>query len=171
MSKHIRNAVGENIRIYRERRGMTRIDLADAMHVSPKTVGNWERGDRDPSSSYLSAIAKVLDVQKSDLIGETNLKLESTIHHVMQDDSMSPEIMPGDTLVVNYDTPVQDGDIVLVEVTDKENNKTKMIRRLVQIGKQMALLALNTSIPTIHANGNTIHVQGKVTELNRQIGK
>ena len=98
-----RNAIGENLQMYRERRGMTRADLADAIGVTSKSIGNWERGDRDPSTSYLSALAKVLEVSKADLIGETNATVQNTISYVMPDNSMSPEIMQGDRLIINED--------------------------------------------------------------------
>lgn len=164
-----RNAIGENLQMYRERRGMTRADLADAIGVTSKSIGNWERGDRDPSTSYLSALAKVLEVSKSDLIGETNATVQNTISYVMPDNSMSPEIMQGDRLIINEDKQAQNGDVVLVEVWDTSNHKTEFIRRLYQFGKQIALLAVNTSLPPIHASHDDVKVKGKVTELNRQI--
>lgn len=164
-----RNAIGENLQMYRERRGMTRADLADAIGVTSKSIGNLERGDRDPSTSYLSALAKVLEVSKADLIGETNATVQNTISYVMPDDSMSPEIMPGDRLIVNEDKETHDGDVVLAEYTDMENRKSEIIRRLYRYGKQIALLAVNTALPPIHASGDSVKVKGKVTELNRQI--
>jgi DNA-binding XRE family transcriptional regulator len=36
----------------RHRLGMSRQDLALAIGVTPVTVGRWERGEREPSSSH-----------------------------------------------------------------------------------------------------------------------
>lgn len=41
---------GAEIRAARERRGWSQAQLADAVDVSPRSVGNWERGESVPKN-------------------------------------------------------------------------------------------------------------------------
>lgn len=63
------DAVGRNVRWYRERRGMTQGELADKAGVSPSAVSNCERGKSTPLAGTLGAVAKALGCQTADLVG------------------------------------------------------------------------------------------------------
>ena len=54
--------LGEKITEARKKKGMSQIDLADAMSVSRQSVSKWETGESNPEISKLSQLAEVLDV-------------------------------------------------------------------------------------------------------------
>ena len=58
----IHESVGENIRYFREKRGMTQEALAEPLHVTRQTVSQWERQKAYPDIEMLKRIAAVLDV-------------------------------------------------------------------------------------------------------------
>ena len=51
--------MGERIAFLRNRVGWSQSQLAKELHVSLKTVTNWERGDSDPSGVYKSINNKI----------------------------------------------------------------------------------------------------------------
>ncbi len=48
------------IRLIREARRETRTELADHLDVSPKTIGNWERGDQPPSEENREGLLNLI---------------------------------------------------------------------------------------------------------------
>jgi transcriptional regulator with XRE-family HTH domain len=61
--------IGENIRRIRKSKGLTMKDLGKAIGISEQGVGNYERGDREPSIDIINKIAASLDVSVTELIG------------------------------------------------------------------------------------------------------
>lgn len=60
--------IGARIRKFREERGMTRAELADALGCVMPTIQRWESGTRIPDIPMFMSIAKVLGVTMDDLI-------------------------------------------------------------------------------------------------------
>lgn len=58
----------EHLRQIRKERGVSGIDLADALNISPYTLYNWEAGRREPSLADLVALADYFDVSLDYLI-------------------------------------------------------------------------------------------------------
>lgn len=54
--------LGDKIRSAREAAGMSQEALAKAVDVSPRTIGNWERGESSPRSK-LGALERLLAVR------------------------------------------------------------------------------------------------------------
>lgn len=50
------------IRELRERQGMTQVDLAFALKVTPSTVYNWEKGRAEPRAAQVRAMAQIFGV-------------------------------------------------------------------------------------------------------------
>lgn len=50
------------IRELRESAGMTQLQLANELGVTPSTVYNWERGRNEPKASQLKALAVLFGV-------------------------------------------------------------------------------------------------------------
>ena len=66
-------AVGENLRSFREERGMTQLELAMSAEVERTRVSKLELGLVNPSVLTLATICHVLDITLADLFGGIRL--------------------------------------------------------------------------------------------------
>lgn len=65
---------GENLRLARNRKGLSQKSLADAVFVSQQAVWKWESNRATPGPEMIVSLAKVLDVSASDLLGDDSIK-------------------------------------------------------------------------------------------------
>ncbi len=63
------NTIGEKIREYRQKQGMTQDALASELHISSQAISKWETGQTMPDINLLVPISKVLRVSLNDLLG------------------------------------------------------------------------------------------------------
>lgn len=63
------DSVGARIRAAREARGMSMSELARAAGLSPGAVSRIERGEREPGSGTLAAMARALGSGPGELLG------------------------------------------------------------------------------------------------------
>lgn len=61
--------IGERIAQYRKARGLTQQQLAQELGTVKQTIGNYERGDREPSMAVVARIAEILGVSRGALYG------------------------------------------------------------------------------------------------------
>ena len=61
--------IGEKIREYRQKQGLTQDALAAELHVSSQAVSKWETGQTMPDINLLVPISKVLRIGLNDLLG------------------------------------------------------------------------------------------------------
>lgn len=61
-------SVGENIKKYRSRKGMTQVQLAEAVTVTHPMITAYERGTKNPSLQVAFEISKVLGCTLEDLL-------------------------------------------------------------------------------------------------------
>ncbi|MDQ6946599.1 MAG: helix-turn-helix transcriptional regulator [Actinomycetota bacterium] len=73
-----RQALGEQLRADRRRRGERIADVATRAGVSPQYLSELERGKKDPSSEILSAVAGALDLTVTELIKSAGHQLAAT---------------------------------------------------------------------------------------------
>ena len=66
------NKVAKNIKNARTKKNMTQLELADIVGVSYQAVSNWERGNSMPDIGKISDIAKALDLDVTELLGNDN---------------------------------------------------------------------------------------------------
>lgn len=59
----------ENIRAFRQKKGMTQEELASRLHVVRQTVSKWEKGLSVPDAELLIRLAEVLEVSVVQLLG------------------------------------------------------------------------------------------------------
>lgn len=52
----------------RESKGLTQLQVAYQLGVSPQTVYNWERGAREPKARHLQQLAALYGVSASDVL-------------------------------------------------------------------------------------------------------
>lgn len=58
---------GQRVRSLRQARGITQLDLAEQVRLTPQGISNIERGTVSPRFWTVSRIAEVLDVAPKDL--------------------------------------------------------------------------------------------------------
>lgn len=64
-----KESIQKNITVFREKKGMTKADLARACGVSKPTVTNWENGRNSLDADMLFKVASILDVSADVLAG------------------------------------------------------------------------------------------------------
>lgn len=62
--------LGQTLKAARQARGMTQLQLAEALYVTRQTVSNWENGRSEPDLETLGRIAELLGVELSLLLGQ-----------------------------------------------------------------------------------------------------
>jgi transcriptional regulator with XRE-family HTH domain len=62
--------IGDKLREARTRRLLTQEELAEKAGVSPSTVVNVERDQQEPHFRTIRKLAKALDVEPNELLGE-----------------------------------------------------------------------------------------------------
>ena len=60
--------LGKRLEAYRDRRGISRKELADMMDVSVQTIYRWENGDRTPDLVTFMKISKILGASMDELM-------------------------------------------------------------------------------------------------------
>jgi len=61
--------IGEKIRFFRERKGLSQSKMAELLEMSVQGYGNIERGNTNISYSRLELISKELEVKPKDIVG------------------------------------------------------------------------------------------------------
>lgn len=154
--------VGKRIAQYRKRQGFTQTELGNMIGRSQGVISSWENGTADPGCENLVQLSELLGVSPLDLLGvqpEGQHKME------MPDESMMPEIHPGDTLTIKENENYKDGDIVIADTT----HETGIVRRLFRFGVQITLLAFNPAITPINTDRANVKIKGKVTDIHHKV--
>lgn len=60
--------IGNTIKSYRQRLGLTQGDLASALQVSPQAVSKWERGENAPDIATLPGLSEILGASVDTLL-------------------------------------------------------------------------------------------------------
>ena len=61
--------IGDNIKLWRERRNLKQSELAEELGISDKTVSSWEINRTEPKMGMIEKICSVLNCKKTDIIG------------------------------------------------------------------------------------------------------
>ena len=159
-------AVGDNIRFFREARGLLQKELAEMVGKKPGTISNWELGLRDPGANNIKLLAAALEISPSELIGHNpSVRQDSTFEIVCTDGSMLPEIRPGDRLVVSRTETPKDGDVVVASLRSTPN-AAPVVRSLVMCSGISLLIPLHRVYP--YEPESEFSIRGKVVELVRK---
>ncbi len=68
--ENLKQIVGTNVRLTRERRGLTQEDLASAAEIDVSYLSRIERGKANPSVELLGKLAKALGTTPAALLTE-----------------------------------------------------------------------------------------------------
>lgn len=178
------------IRDLRKKKGMSQKELADACCVHQTAVSQWEKGRTMPDLNSLKMLSEVLGASVETLIGteksnDKNLiqgfeqinaesisqRLGRSEHFalVITDDSMTPTLKPGDTVIINRNMPAANGDIVAVAV----GNGNALIKRIIKKDTSILLVSENSTYePMVFSYGEfynlPVSVLGRVVEMRRR---
>jgi transcriptional regulator with XRE-family HTH domain len=72
----LRLAIGERIRYYRNQKGWTQEQLAEALEIQGTYIGRVERGEQNLQLSTLEKIAEALHINANNLLIDSNEQLE-----------------------------------------------------------------------------------------------
>lgn len=67
--------VGEKIKLYRETKKMTQLEVADFLGVKPATISKYEAGILEPNIESLKKLAELFDVMVDDLLKENEFDI------------------------------------------------------------------------------------------------
>jgi putative transcriptional regulator len=71
--------LGENIKMYRQKKQFTQEEIASSLHVTRQTISKWEKNYSVPDAEMLVRLAEILEVQTSQLLGtEGNAETQTT---------------------------------------------------------------------------------------------
>lgn len=178
------------IRDLRKKKGMSQKELADACCVHQTAVSQWEKGRTMPDLNSLKMLSEVLGVSVETLIGTEKNSDENRIRGfeqinaesisqrvgrsehfalVITDDSMTPTLKHGDTVIINRNMPASNGDIVAVAV----GNGNAIIKRIIKKDTSILLVSDNSEYePMVFSYGEfynlPVSVLGRVIEMRRR---
>lgn len=78
---------------FRQKRGMTQEDVANALGIPKKTYQNYEREVREADSSILCALADLYDVTLDELMGRTAIPTEELHALIAEAESQQDELV------------------------------------------------------------------------------
>jgi len=79
----------QRLKELRNNKKLTQSQLGETMNVSYKTVGSWERGERQPSYETAKKIANYFNVSTDYLLGISNVRKSTEVKQVEKDDWVS----------------------------------------------------------------------------------
>ena len=62
--------LGNNIRMFRTRNGLSQQELSEKLNVSRPTISSWELNRTEPTMGNIEQLAQVFHCRKSELIGD-----------------------------------------------------------------------------------------------------
>jgi transcriptional regulator with XRE-family HTH domain len=66
------STIGDNIKKYREAKGLTQKEVAEAAGKTKNVVSNWENGDNKPDADTITILCGLFDVDANTLMGWDN---------------------------------------------------------------------------------------------------
>lgn len=92
----------ENLKVARERKGMTQKEVADSIGVAKSTYSLYESGGREPNVQTIKKLANVLNASSDDLLGLTSDPHPLTIAAHFEGDSFTEAEMDEIQSYIDY---------------------------------------------------------------------
>lgn len=180
----------DRIKELRKQKGLSQKTLAELCGVHQTAVSQWEKGRTTPDLDSLKKLANALGVSVEILLGGELTKDENKIPGfsrinadavaeklgksdifalTVNDNTMSPALIPGDTVIVSrLEMPVS-GELAAVTAGGSD----AFITRIIKKGTSVLLVPENSSYePLIYSDSEfeslPVNVLGKVIELRRK---
>jgi len=121
----------ENLKAIRIDRGITQKSLSQSIGVTPVTIGNWERGVRQPSFDLLIRLADTLSTSTDELLGRHSTKSiimdttsESLIRKYKTLDSHGRKLVEA-VCMMEYERVNHDAKVIKLPVYDSEQRVSR----------------------------------------------
>lgn len=79
------NKIGKTIKEARTKKNMTQLELADRMGVSYQAVSNWERGNSMPDIAKIPDLARQLDLDVKELLGDEDGQVTEAVRKTIDE--------------------------------------------------------------------------------------
>ncbi|MBQ2846838.1 MAG: helix-turn-helix domain-containing protein [Clostridia bacterium] len=178
------------IRELRKQKGLSQKELADACCVHQTAVSQWEKGRTAPDINSLKMLSAILGVSVETLIGCEKPKDENKIQGfdrinaedasqklgrseyfalIVTDDSMSPTMQIGDTVIISRSKEIINGDIAAVAIGDSDVT----MKRIIKKDTSMMLVPENPAYePSVFTYSEIatlpVTILGRIIELRRK---
>lgn len=83
--------LGDNIKLYRNRKGVTQVQMAEALNIAQGTLAGWESGVRRPSLDLLVAVSQYLGVSMDTLLDLPSDAEMDELYSLREDVRRDPE--------------------------------------------------------------------------------
>ena len=78
-------SIGDNIKLWREKRNLRQAELAELIGVSDKTVSSWEINRTEPKMGMIEKICSALNCKKTDIVGGDNHDSSNNSYYINDD--------------------------------------------------------------------------------------
>lgn len=178
------------IKRLRIQKGLSQQELANLCCVHQTAVSQWENGRTVPDRNSLTLLAAALGVSVEVLLGlekprDENLipgfdritaelaerRLGAVNHFALtvNDASMSPTLLCGDTVIADRRIEVKNGDVAVIAIGSSELS----VKRIIKKGTSLMLVPENPAFEPMLFSGKEVDempvkILGKVVELRRK---
>lgn len=178
------------IKELRKKENISQKTLADLCCVHQTAVSQWENGRTVPDRNSLTLLSQIFNVSvelllglekpedKNKILGFGRISSENAEEKLggvdffalnINDYSMSPTLLPGDTVIISRKSEVLSGDIAAVSAGPGEVS----VKRVIKKGTSLMLVPENPMFEPMlfseeEINSIPVTVLGKVTELRRK---
>ena len=146
-------------------KNIKQIDLAKATGISKSTISSYLSGRYMPKEDAINKISEYLDCTPQWLFGyEPDKHLDEDFSICIKDDTMYPNIMENDTVIIHRQTNFSEGDVIAITL----DNDT-YIRKIYSHNKTIILLPFNLKYKPIIITYKELKVLGIVKQIIREI--
>lgn len=179
------------IRELRKKHNLSQKDLSEICGVHQTAVSQWEKERTQPDVKSLKKLSEIFGVGIETLMGKEPQSDENKIPVfkfisaaelcdklgereyfalAVTDDSMSPALFSGDTVIISRSSEISSGDIAAVSV----GNGNTVLRKIIKKDTSTMLVSENTSYePMVFTKSECetlpLFVIGKAVEMRRKL--
>ena len=111
--------IGENIKKFRLKNGLTQKDLADKLFVTSQAISRWEKEDVEPSITTITQMAKIFNISVDELVGNKN-----KIEKIEENNITQKQVL---AVCESCKQPIYDSKDLIIKKTGK--NRVKLCKK------------------------------------------
>lgn len=165
MINEISNTFKTRLNIALQTKNIKQIDLAKATGISKSTISSYLSGRYIPKENAINKISEYLDCTPQWLFGyEQDKYIEENFSMHINDDTMHPNIMKNDKVIIHKQTEFSEGDIIAINI---DNNT--YIRKIYSYNKLIVLVPFNLKYKPFFISYKELKILGIVKQIIREI--